>query len=249
MPRRRSEAGSRLPLPPGAGLTAGIGRPCRRHDTPWHVGSLGLLLPSSALLAGVPYGTAVEDVEEGAEFVPGDAVRVVFQSACPRNSLGRPTFLTVERQDPSTGAWAIVATDDEWETRFQWGRCVRGCGRGGVLVWRACAPAATNPPSRLVRCRRRTNPHFATHAATRRQHTFSTESFATITWIIPAGTESGVYRLGHQGDYRHILGTTHAFSGYSAVFTVAAERSRLSGLLGLWRGACRVCAEWIRAVF
>lgn len=98
------------------------GKPCRRRDAPWH--------PTPP--AGVPYGTAVEDVEEGAEFVPGDAVRVVFQSACPRNSLGRPTFLTVERQDPSTGAWAVIATDDEWETRFEWGRCVRGCGCVGV---------------------------------------------------------------------------------------------------------------------
>lgn len=72
---------------------------------------------------GSDYGRAVEDVEPGRSFSPGDEVRVVFQSACPRNNIRRGgTFLTVERQAREGSGWEVVATDDDWETRFAWGR-------------------------------------------------------------------------------------------------------------------------------
>lgn len=86
---------------------------------------------------GGAYGRALEDVGAGSKFHVGDTVRVVFQSACPRNNVRRKTFLTVERlaagDVPATGRpllgaqspdadWEVVATDDDWWTRFSWDR-------------------------------------------------------------------------------------------------------------------------------
>ncbi|KAL6771623.1 hypothetical protein ACKKBG_A27130 [Auxenochlorella protothecoides x Auxenochlorella symbiontica] len=155
---------------------------------------------------GSDYGRAVEDVEPGRSFLPGDEVRVVFQSACPRNNIRRGgTFLTVERQAREGAGWEVVATDDDWETRFAWGR----------------------------------------------HRSLSSESFATITWIIPNGTTPGRYRIGHQGDYKHVFGWTHRFSGYSTEFDVAGEgrgdeRQAPSSIFSTLR---QWCAKAMAAIF
>lgn len=50
----------------------------------------------------------------------------------------------------------------------------------------------------------------------------SSQSFADITWAIPEGTAAGSYRIGHRGYYKHFLGHTVAFQGYSSTFSVTA---------------------------
>jgi neutral ceramidase len=149
---------------------------------------------------GVGFGDPVKDVEESLTFTAGDQVRVVFQSACPRNDLrAEGTYLTVERKKenyiPSTKnndannnsgsssdddeeeQWEVVHTDNDWETTFSWDR----------------------------------------------HHTFSTQSFATIKWNIPSGVVPGMYRIRHFGNYKHFIGTVFPFEGSSREFEVVVE--------------------------
>lgn len=79
----------------------------------------------------------------------------------------------------------------------------------------------------------------------------SSESFATVTWIIPKGAAPGRYRIGHQGDYKHMFGWTHRFSGYSSEFSVGEGpsgdlgpgRSSIISTLRQW------CAAAMAAIF
>ena len=76
---------------------------------------------------GVPSGKQFGDVAEDvprSSYQPGETVQVVFHSACPRNNIrAEGTFLAVERRDAATPTtWATVATDNDWATRFAWGR-------------------------------------------------------------------------------------------------------------------------------
>jgi len=50
----------------------------------------------------------------------------------------------------------------------------------------------------------------------------SSESFADISWTVPAGTPAGTYRIGHKGYYKHFLGHTVPFSGYTNSFAVTS---------------------------
>lgn len=84
-----------------------------------------------------------------------------------------------------------------------------------------------------------------------RHRSLSSESFATITWIIPNGTTPGRYRIGHQGDYKHVFGWTHRFSGYSTEFDVAGEgrgdeRQAPSSIFSTLR---QWCAKAMAAIF
>ena len=64
-----------------------------------------LLLP----LAGSAFGKVLQDAGKG-PWAANQTVTVTFQSACPRNSLGRRgSFLTVERlADSSSTGWDVV---------------------------------------------------------------------------------------------------------------------------------------------
>ncbi|XP_015929598.2 neutral ceramidase [Parasteatoda tepidariorum] len=89
-----------------------------------------LLDKQISLQAGVIYDTAYYgksfgDVMKDAQskYYPGDEANVTFVSGHPRNDpMLDNTFMTVERLDPATGNWSVVATDSDWETKFHWVR-------------------------------------------------------------------------------------------------------------------------------
>jgi len=73
----------------------------------------------------VPLGVQLGDVRSDRDrdcFRPGETVEVEFWSGNPRNSLdvGGHSFLTVERLDPSSTEWSVIATDDDLSTTFAW---------------------------------------------------------------------------------------------------------------------------------
>lgn len=53
--------------------------------------------------------------------------------------------------------------------------------------------------------------------------TFGAESAADISWIIPAGTPAGNYRIVHYGNAKKLIGGISSFSGTSKVFEVKAN--------------------------
>eukprot|EP00180_Rhodochaete_pulchella_P001631 Plantae.Rhodophyta-Rhodochaete_pulchella.ctg24654.p3 GENE.Plantae.Rhodophyta-Rhodochaete_pulchella.ctg24654~~Plantae.Rhodophyta-Rhodochaete_pulchella.ctg24654.p3 ORF type:complete len:113 (-),score=8.44 Plantae.Rhodophyta-Rhodochaete_pulchella.ctg24654:80-385(-) len=62
--------------------------------------------------------------------------------------------------------------------------------------------------------------HWETRFHWYRHSTISSQSFADISWEVPAGTAAGTYRIGHQGYYKHFLGHNVAFSGYTSSFKI-----------------------------
>ncbi|XP_031838351.1 neutral ceramidase [Nomia melanderi] len=65
---------------------------------------------------------------------PGDTVTAVFISGHPRNNLmTENTFLTVERLTKDE-VWVPVATDANWETRFEWQRTSVVLGSSQVTI-------------------------------------------------------------------------------------------------------------------
>mmetsp|Transcript_14122 Transcript_14122/g.42621 ORF Transcript_14122/g.42621 Transcript_14122/m.42621 type:complete len:771 (+) Transcript_14122:129-2441(+) len=99
------------------------------------------LLPP-VVIDSTPFGGAFGKVV--VEPPPGpwhtnQTVSATFQSACPRNSLGRRgSFLTVERKaDGVGGGWEIVHTDNDMSTKFEWGRPhVLSSESTAVVSWR-----------------------------------------------------------------------------------------------------------------
>ncbi|GAB6018523.1 hypothetical protein CHUAL_013985 [Chamberlinius hualienensis] len=68
---------------------------------------------------GTWFGDVLYDVQ--GPYATGDTVTAAFVCGNPRNNLlTGSTFLAVERQDPSSGDWLVVAIDSHWETRFKW---------------------------------------------------------------------------------------------------------------------------------
>jgi neutral ceramidase len=96
---------------------------------------LQLTLQTGVVLDSPPvwgrFGTVFEDAPERA--APGQTVRATFWGAHPKNDLRRQdSYLRVERQD-AEGRWRLVATDDDWETRFLWRRALCwGCSLVGA---------------------------------------------------------------------------------------------------------------------
>jgi len=69
-----------------------------------------------------------------AECRAGDPVRAEFVGACPSNDTRHgSTFLQVE-QLRDDGTWRTVATDDDWNTLFQWTRTGFGTSRA-TICW------------------------------------------------------------------------------------------------------------------
>ncbi|KAL4436684.1 hypothetical protein ABPG75_003823 [Micractinium tetrahymenae] len=71
--------------------------------------------------AGKRFGDMAEDVPRDS-YRAGETVAATFHAGCPRNNIrAEGTFLAVERQ-AGDGSWQVVATDDDWATKFRWGR-------------------------------------------------------------------------------------------------------------------------------
>ncbi|XP_054715880.1 uncharacterized protein LOC129225311 [Uloborus diversus] len=70
---------------------------------------------------GKSFGDVMRDAKD--RYGPGEQATVTFVSGHPRNDPKlESTFLTVERIDPVTGNWTVLATDADWETKFHWDR-------------------------------------------------------------------------------------------------------------------------------
>jgi hypothetical protein len=72
---------------------------------------MALMGRASCSDAGSAFGKVVQDAGKG-PWAANQTVSVTFQSACPRNSLGRRgSFLTVERlADGSSTGWDVVSS-------------------------------------------------------------------------------------------------------------------------------------------
>eukprot|EP01133_Synstelium_polycarpum_P015946 gene15946-18959_t len=65
------------------------------------------------------FGAVQTDVQTS--YKVGQTASVVFHGANPRNNfMVESTFLTVDIQNPSTGAWTTVLNDGDWDTKFYW---------------------------------------------------------------------------------------------------------------------------------
>lgn len=65
---------------------------------------------------------------------PGDTITAIFVAGHPRNNrMTESTFLTVERLEEDE-VWIPVATDADWETKFQWRRTSMILGSSQVTI-------------------------------------------------------------------------------------------------------------------
>ncbi|CAK9823728.1 Neutral ceramidase [Anthophora retusa] len=81
---------------------------------------------------GRNFGDCIQQPQKIA--APGDVVTAVFIAANPRNNLmTEGTFLTVERLADDE-VWVPVATDADWETRFEWTRTSVVLGSSQVTI-------------------------------------------------------------------------------------------------------------------
>lgn len=79
------------------------------------------------------FGDVLDEPEK--EYGPGDIVHVSFVSGHPRNNARREdTFLTVERREPGSGGWRVIATDANWETKMIWERVSAILGSSRTIV-------------------------------------------------------------------------------------------------------------------
>eukprot|EP01128_Nolandella_sp_AFSM9_P009102 TRINITY_DN573_c0_g1_i2.p1 TRINITY_DN573_c0_g1~~TRINITY_DN573_c0_g1_i2.p1 ORF type:complete len:390 (+),score=70.38 TRINITY_DN573_c0_g1_i2:150-1319(+) len=70
-----------------------------------------------------PAGEIVRGFNTHSSYAIGATVLAKFYSGDPRNSLRHgDSFLTVEKLEEKNGKWVVVATDANWETKFQWER-------------------------------------------------------------------------------------------------------------------------------
>lgn len=81
---------------------------------------------------GRNFGDCVKQPQKVAS--PGDIVTAVFISGHPRNNLmSEKTFLTVERLEDDE-IWVPVATDADWDTKFEWKRTSVVLGASQVTI-------------------------------------------------------------------------------------------------------------------
>lgn len=105
--------------------------------TPPDLGKKNLLTFVTPVLYDTPkwgrnFGDCVKQPQKIAK--PGDTVTAVFISGHPRNNLmTENTFLTVERLT-NDEVWVPVATDANWETRFEWKRMSVVLGSSQVTI-------------------------------------------------------------------------------------------------------------------
>ncbi|KAG2496430.1 hypothetical protein HYH03_005654 [Edaphochlamys debaryana] len=186
------------------------------------------------------FGDAIQGPAEGATFRPGETVSATFRAANPRNNLRtNGTFMAVERLEDaaatptpereSTAAGAFgpgarsalgsaqAAARGAVGARLGGGKVV---GAEGALVrgTSACNGQGGDAAEWHVVYDDRdwiTRFHWFRHAK------LSPESFATLSWDIPAPAPAGTYRLRYWGDAKSLAGSITAFEGCSAPFRVA----------------------------
>ncbi|KYN01821.1 Neutral ceramidase, partial [Cyphomyrmex costatus] len=83
-------------------------------------------------LWGHSFGDVIQQPQKVA--LPGDKIIAIFVSGHPRNNLmTESTFLAVERLEDDE-VWIPVATDADWETKFQWKRTSVILGSSQVTI-------------------------------------------------------------------------------------------------------------------
>ncbi|EAW08086.1 neutral/alkaline ceramidase [Aspergillus clavatus NRRL 1] len=71
---------------------------------------------------GKSFGDVVSTVSK-TTYKPGETASTTFVGANPRNNLRQgSTFAAVERQNPDTGKWETVRTDNDWNLMYHWKR-------------------------------------------------------------------------------------------------------------------------------
>ncbi|KAH1603268.1 hypothetical protein KXX34_007901 [Aspergillus fumigatus] len=71
---------------------------------------------------GKSFGDVVASVAKST-YKPGETVNTTFVGANPRNNLRQEsTFAAVEWQNPASGRWEVVRTDNDWNLLYHWKR-------------------------------------------------------------------------------------------------------------------------------
>jgi neutral ceramidase len=101
------------------------GKPVQLTASPEQFENRLLSFLPPVILDTAPKGKTFGDVIKQPDvwYRSGQAVKVIFQSANPRNNLRRyQTFLEVQLFNRSSDSWTVVHTDDDWCTKFIWDR-------------------------------------------------------------------------------------------------------------------------------
>lgn len=92
----------------------------------------------SVIYDSTPFGKSFGDVISSPPDIayrPGDTVRTSFVGANPRNNLRlESTFAAIERQNPETGTWEVVRTDNDWNLLFHWKRTNTILGNSEISI-------------------------------------------------------------------------------------------------------------------
>lgn len=180
-------------------------------------------LVPGVVLDGTPWGKTFGGVSidvQRSTYSAGDTVSAEFYSACPRNNIrAGGTFLTVERQVHSGTQKPLDAVLNK---AMRWLCGISSSWKEGGSQWEVV----------------HTDNDWETTFAWYRHARFSSESFANVSWQIPADVRPGTYRLRHFGDAKHFLGHVAPFEGSSSEFQVAA--SQATWLVGWTRAFTRM---------
>ncbi|KAI9599014.1 Neutral/alkaline nonlysosomal ceramidase [Syncephalis fuscata] len=120
---------------------------------------------------GKSYGSISTDVKSS--YSRGSTAQVIFWTGHPKNDLLlEQSYISVERQDPTTKAWTRVRDDGYWSTRYKWDK-VNGLGQNrAVIEWDI--EADTIPGTYRIR-------HFGHHRTVFQQVIAHTGTSSTFT--------------------------------------------------------------------
>ena len=122
--------------------------PNYRDHVPLLFFHVGLVVADSPLPSGVVYGDVSQQPEPEYQMTPDQRLTVTarFYTAHPRNDLmSGSSYLYIDRE--VDGQWNVVATDDDWWTRFTYVR--NGVGDEAVVEWQV--PPGTEPGTYRIR--------------------------------------------------------------------------------------------------
>ncbi|XP_066591652.1 neutral ceramidase [Prorops nasuta] len=118
-------------------MAAILGKNLEPGPTPPDLASKSLISLVTPVLYDTPkWGTNFGDCvqQPSSDALPGDTVKASFVAGHPRNNLMTgSTFLTIERFD-ERDSWTTIATDADWETKFEWTRTSVVLGSSQVTV-------------------------------------------------------------------------------------------------------------------
>jgi neutral ceramidase len=124
-------------------------------------------------------------------------------------------FGDVTRQPQATGAY--VAGRDRVEAEFRTANPRNNLRTEGTFL--AAQRLADDGVSWVDVA---TDGHWETRFLWHRPSALSSESFATITWDVPAAASAGTYRIQHYNAHKNVLGKITEFVGTTQTFKVAA---------------------------